>query len=945
MLMPSPRNCIWSAAGAGVCALVLAAYLAVRGEQGIWETLEFWDLILLTAAIVAAAILAGVLVIRQAQRQTVEQLAAQLEAFREKPIPHTDTLRGSDLDTAADLAPLVEAIDLLSRSYRQVLSDRVKQNEALEALRSMLGRVEEVSAGSMPGLSFRSNVSSRDMVARLTPTLHWLTATPTLQSFLGCPISRLNGRPFVEVVHPEDVGKVRRAFQKALQTGEAHNLVFRVQPCLPEEENRQTILEQEGNARVMVRPAVQERHVEMDVMTRYNEVGEPLHLRCYLVDISDRVRAEAQVRRRSQELAVTNERLRRINQDLQRLKESYRDLYHNAPVMYFSLDSAGRFVAFNDTMLWALGYARDDLFRRPYTCLLTPESQQQFQAKPDAFQHAGEVETRWVKKDGTIIDVWIRSTPLLDANGAFVRSRSVAQDVTERNRLAAELRHRGDELERANARLVQINKALDEFTAVVSHDLKEPLRTIEGYSTFLAQEYADKLGPQETDHIAHLVQASRRLANLIDDLLTLAQAGRVLRDPQVFDLREVVSTVCRDLDHLIKRRNGRVVIEGELPWVLGDPTRVAQLLSNLIANGLKYNKSDRPQVRIGIHPPADDTVAASSSGNEGESGGISQSLVTLRVADNGIGIDPRYHEEIFAIFRRLHTPGKYEGTGAGLAIARKIVEAHGGRIWVESQPGQGASFFFTLPRADTPTSLPLSPGNGLPATTSIRSEGTPAPSLHPTFDKGGRGMPALRAPAPVTQKILMAPSSSPFTQPGSVPPPPSTPQPSGVKNANTVTVANSTEQAAPTALKPPSGKGKAEMPPRSARILLVEDMPEIALITQRIGQRAGHEMIWLPSAEVAWDHLQKPENRPDLVLLDIHLPGMTGLDLCKKLRATPGLSDLTIALFSQLDQPEAVAAGQSAGANYVLSKDLLCIAGAWQRQIGDILAGRKSSLV
>src|SRR5262249_55923622 len=157
----------------------------------------------------------------------------------------------------------------------------------------------------------------------------------------------------------------------------------------------------------------------------------------------------------------------------------------------------------------------------------------------DAFQHAGEVEAQWIKKDGTIIDMWIRNVPLLDDNGRFVRSRSAAQDVTERNRLANELRQRGDELEQANAELRQINKDLDEFTSIVSHDLKEPLRTLEAYSNFLAQDYSQQLGPDGFQYINHLVTASRRLGSLIDDLLTLSWAGRMARVPQVFDLTEI----------------------------------------------------------------------------------------------------------------------------------------------------------------------------------------------------------------------------------------------------------------------------------------------------------------------------------------------------------------------------------------------------------------------
>src|SRR5262249_18506935 len=154
------------------------------------------------------------------------------------------------------------------------------------------------------------------------------------------------------------------------------------------------------------------------------------------LDISDRVRTDRALRTQTEELSQANERLQRINHELERLKESYRDLYHNAPVLYFSLDTEGRFAACNETLLNTLRYERDDLHEQPYARVLTEESCAAYLEHPDAFQRAGEVEAQWIKRDGSVIDVWIRTSPVLDPNGKFLRSRSVGQDVTERNRLA-----------------------------------------------------------------------------------------------------------------------------------------------------------------------------------------------------------------------------------------------------------------------------------------------------------------------------------------------------------------------------------------------------------------------------------------------------------------------------------------------------------------------------
>ncbi len=233
---------------------------------------------------------------------------------------------------------------------------------------------------------------------------------------------------------------------------------------------------------------------------------------------------------------------------------------------------------------------------------------------------------------------------------------------------AAELKSRAEQLDR-------ITRELDDFAYITSHDLKEPLRGIAAYCEILLEDYAEQLDDTGQHRLKTLVRLCNRLENLINDLLTYCRVGGVQPAETNIDLEAIVADVIQTLRPAMDRRNAQVSVQRPLPTVNGDPMLIAMALRNLIANGLKFNDSPNPHVQLGslaTEPP------------------------TLYVRDNGIGIDRKNHEEIFTIFRRLHGSKQYEGSGAGLTIVRKIVDAHGGRIWIESAPGQGSTFFLTL---------------------------------------------------------------------------------------------------------------------------------------------------------------------------------------------------------------------------------------------------------
>ncbi len=833
------RLSISFAVGFVLVALTLGLYLYLS------TMLASWQSFLIITAVVGLIIGIAATFPYVRHRRRLRRLREQIARFVERPSSKT---LPAFREQNTVFGQLEQGVEQLCDAYLQTLSELVAQTDALTSLRHLLQGAEQKDSPDADGFE-RLGSSGRKMIARLTPNLRWSSATPALQEMLNRQMQHLSGKSFLDHISIDDRLVVERGFDEALDAGEAHNVSFRL--VIPNNNGR---------------PGQAERHVHMDVLTRYNVSGDPVHLRCFFVDVTDRVRGEEELRKRTKDLSRNNSRLLRINRDLERLKESYRDLYHNAPIMYFSLDVTGRLVTMNETLLRTLGYEREDILHQPYHCLLAPpqaeawkrdETDSSFELGLHSLTRDGEMETQWIKKDGNILDVWIRSIAVKDTDGRFVRSRSAALDVTERNRLANELRARGNELERTNAQLLTINTELEEFTSVVSHDLKEPLRTLQAYSTLLAEEHSGELGPDGFQYINHLASASRRLESLIDDLLALSGAGRVLRKPEALDLIEIVAIVRRDLAGMIQRKEADLIVEGSLPPVIGDKHRIVQLLTNLVGNGLKYNKSPNPKVTIGqvTEPPKQ----------------IKGNRVLLYVRDNGIGIDPHFHDKIFGIFRRLHQPKEYEGTGAGLAICKKIVEAHGGQIWVESKPGQGASFFFSLPK---PTA---------------GSKELHRPSLQITPSK-----------PPSTKRITKAIAKRSL-------------EPARRTNSNA----------------------------RKPRVLLVEDLPEIALIVRRFAERGGHQVDWVPSAEQAAEYLRG--QRPDLILLDIHLPGMNGIEFCQQLRATPEVATLTVALFTQGKGEESLPWAQSIGADFILSKDLLCNPAVWMQNIDEILQSQRVS--
>ncbi|MGB3291767.1 MAG: ATP-binding protein [Phormidesmis sp.] len=235
-----------------------------------------------------------------------------------------------------------------------------------------------------------------------------------------------------------------------------------------------------------------------------------------------------------------------------------------------------------------------------------------------------------------------------------------------------------DKLQHLNQELARSNQELEQFAHVVSHDLQQPLQSILGFAQLLEVGYRDHAADEPVNqYIAHIVKASRRMSGLIQDLLAYSQVSQSAPSREPVDCNQVMAQILSDFKPVIRERQATVTTDS-LPRVNGNKTRLAQLFQNLLSNALKYHPPDQaPQITVSVQ--------------------AQEALWRFGIHDNGIGIDPGDFDRIFQIFRRLHSAADYPGTGIGLAICKKIVENHGGRIWVDSGPTAGTTFYFTLP--------------------------------------------------------------------------------------------------------------------------------------------------------------------------------------------------------------------------------------------------------
>jgi len=363
---------------------------------------------------------------------------------------------------------------------------------------------------------------------------------------------------------------------------------------------------------------------------------------------------------------------KQAEQDLRAYAEEVSDLYHRAPCGYHSLDEHGAYVRVNDAELRWLGYAREEVLGRCILEFLTPESRSLFQRNFPRFRSLGRVsdlEFEMVRKDGSTFTVLLGATAEYGPDGRFLASRSAMIDITERKRAEQGVREARDAAEAAN-------RELEAFSYSVSHDLRAPLRAIDGFSQALLEDCADRLGAQGRDHLQRVRAGAQRMGRLIDDLLALSRIHRAELKRESVDLSALAREVGEALSRAEPERAVELRVEDRITTT-GDPGLLRVVLENLIGNAWKFT---RPKGGARIE-----------FGSE-----IHDGVPVYFVRDNGAGFDMAYVAKLFGPFQRLHSGRDFEGTGIGLATVARVVRRHGGRVWAEAFVQGGATFRFTL---------------------------------------------------------------------------------------------------------------------------------------------------------------------------------------------------------------------------------------------------------
>ncbi len=362
--------------------------------------------------------------------------------------------------------------------------------------------------------------------------------------------------------------------------------------------------------------------------------------------------------------------------------ETYRDLCENASDMIQCFKPDGRLLYVNSAWREALGYSEDETANLSLFEIIPSDYREHYLEllqQVTSGQSINGVEVVFISNDGKRIPVEGNlNCRFVDDKPVYIRG--IFRDITERKRSQEKTEVLLKEVSDINRRLEQSNRELEDFAHVASHDLREPLRKISSFGTLLHDSLKDKLDEDERENLGFMIDGAKRMQSMIEDLLAYSRVTTKAKPFQQVDPNTVIENLKNfELATTLEETSGVVQVPQPLLWAYADPSQINQLFQNLIGNGLKFR-------RDGVQPIV--TVASYRMPNN---------LVRFEVQDNGIGIEEAYHQQIFTMFKRLHSRAKYKGSGIGLAICKKIVQRHGGEIGLRSKAGEGSVFWFTLP--------------------------------------------------------------------------------------------------------------------------------------------------------------------------------------------------------------------------------------------------------
>jgi PAS domain S-box-containing protein len=367
----------------------------------------------------------------------------------------------------------------------------------------------------------------------------------------------------------------------------------------------------------------------------------------------------------------------RMEQALRDSEALYHSLVETLPVNILRKDLKGRITFGNKRYAETMGRPIGELIGKTDFDLFPPDLAKKYVNDDRRVIESGQIfedieahrRAGWEQYYMQVI-----KAPVFDARGKVIGTQVIFWDVTARKRAE-------QALEKTAAELARSNRELEQFAYVASHDLQEPLRMVAAYTQLLQRRYKEKLDKEANEFISYAVDGAMRMQKLIQDLLTYSRVGTRTEPFEAIDTGKALDTAIANL-HVAITESGATITHDPMPRVCGDLVQLIQLFQNLLSNAIKFRGTEPPRIHVGVQTRDLNWV--------------------FSVQDNGIGIDPQYFRRIFVIFQRLHTQHEYPGTGIGLAVCKKIVERHHGRIWVESEPGQGTTFYFALPVDELP---------------------------------------------------------------------------------------------------------------------------------------------------------------------------------------------------------------------------------------------------